>query len=583
MFKYKKIFLSIIVYIVTVFIYNYYTYNDYKQKEIATINDKLKLGAYTVYNTLGEEFFKIAREKSSISREEDWKNINRLSFYNKQAKLAFIYSSIKKNNKIYLTSSSASKEELANKSELHYFHYYNDAGNGLVESFESKKIVYDNYTDKWGSFRAVHIPIILDNSQLIVISSEISMKSYHEILNNIAYKHFWETLFYLLLTIPIIITVNLFIKDKNKQNFKTEQELAESEKMAASLFEVAPIFIDAFDKDGKCILWNKECEKVFGWTIEDINNSSNPLSLFYPEVKMQKKAMDTIFNEEEKIFRQWHPLNKKGEELTTMWAHIRLPKGEIINIGYDLTKNIQNEKLIFEQSKMIAIGEMIGNIAHQWRQPLSIISTVATGVKVQKEINVLTDNDLINNMDIINNTTQYLSDTIENFGNSIDLSNSKIKKFLLSDFLNKTLDLIHSQLISKDIEIIQNLEECEVESLENELIQVLTNILNNSKDVLCNIKNQRRLIFINMNVKDNILFIEIKDNGNGIKEDYIDKIFEPYFTTKHQSQGTGIALYMAEEIVRRYLKGDISVSNENYSYDNVDYTGAKFTIKISLI
>ena len=360
------------------------------------------------------------------------------------------------------------------------------------------------------------------------------------------------------------------------------QELERSEEISGLLFEVAPLFIDSFDKDGKCIIWNKECEKVFGWTIEEINKCSNPLELFYPEVETRKKVLDTILNEPEKIFRKWYPLNKKGEKLITMWTHLYLPNGETINIGYDITKNTQNEKLLFEQSKMIAMGEMIANIAHQWRQPLSVISTISTGIKLQKELNILNDDDLITSMNTINDSSQYLSKTIEDFRSFFDPRNTKLTKFLLSDLLNKTLNLISSQFTNKDIEIIQYLSDCEVLSLENELIQVLINILNNARDVLCKEESQRRLIFININKKDNLLNIEIKDNGRGIDENIIDRIFEPYFTTKHQSQGTGIGLYMSEEIIRTHLNGNIIVSNESYTYENIDYIGAKFTIKINL-
>ena len=89
-------FLSIIFYIISIFIYNYYSYIDYKKKEIAIVDNKLKIGAYAVYDTLGENFFKIAVDKDAISLEEDWKNINKLSFYNEYANLAFIYPSIKR-------------------------------------------------------------------------------------------------------------------------------------------------------------------------------------------------------------------------------------------------------------------------------------------------------------------------------------------------------------------------------------------------------------------------------------------------------------------------------------------------------
>ena len=118
-------------------------------------------------------------------------------------------------------------------------------------------------------------------------------------------------------------------------------------------------------------------------------------------------------------------------------------------------------------------------------------------------------------------------------------------------------------------------------SIENELIQVLVNILNNASDVLIDKEIQRKLIFIDIYKKDDDLFIEIKDNAGGVPENIIDRIFEPYFTTKHQSQGTGIGLYMSEEIVRTHLNGILSVENDTYEYDGIKYVGANFIIKIS--
>ena len=96
-------------------------------------------------------------------------------------------------------------------------------------------------------------------------------------------------------------------------------------------------------------------------------------------------------------------------------------------------------------------------------------------------------------------------------------------------------------------------------------------------------ENQKRFIFINTYKKDDSLYIEIIDNAGGIKEDIIDRIFEPYFTTKHQSQGTGIGLYMSEEIIHKHLDGKLVVSNEEYTYNGLEYTGAKFILELPFI
>ena len=233
-----------------------------------------------------------------------------------------------------------------------------------------------------------------------------------------------------------------------------------------------------------------------------------------------------------------------------------------------------------QQSKMAAMGEMIGNIAHQWRQPLSVISTASTGLKLQKEMDILSDDDFYSTLVSINTSAQHLSSTIDDFRDFFNPSNNKINEFNISETFIKTLNLVKAQFTAKDIEIIQNIEDSKISSIENELIQVLINILNNARDALITIENQRRFIFINAYTKENNLIIEIKDNAGGIKEEIIDRIFEPYFTTKYKSQGTGIGLYMSKEIIEKHIDGILLVSNENYTYENVDYLGAKFVIEI---
>ena len=229
---------------------------------------------------------------------------------------------------------------------------------------------------------------------------------------------------------------------------------------------------------------------------------------------------------------------------------------------------------------MAAMGEMIGNIAHQWRQPLSTISTASTGTKLQKEMNCLSDEDLFSALTSINNSAQYLSKTIDDFRDFFNPSNNKITEFNIKDTILKTLNLVKAQFVSKEIEIIQDIQEYKISTIENELIQVLVNILNNARDALDLAENQRRLIFINAYSKDNTLHLEIQDNAQGIPEDIIDRIFEPYFTTKHQSQGTGIELYMSKEIVEKHLNGKLIVSNKEYVFDGISYVGACFTIGI---
>ena len=244
-------------------------------------------------------------------------------------------------------------------------------------------------------------------------------------------------------------------------------------------------------------------------------------------------------------------------------------------------KELDNKQaILYQQSKMAAMGEMIGNIAHQWRQPLSIITTATSGMVLQKQMGVLTDEFFFEASDRINHSAQYLSETIDDFRNFFIPNKEKSKVNLLEVF-KKTLDLISAQFNSKEIKIIKNIETIEFESYENELIQALINILNNSRDELIK-KDDERFIFVDAFEKDNFINIIIKDNAGGVIKENLNKIFEPYFTTKYKSQGTGIGLYMTEEIITKHLNGTICVENVEFTYNEKEYFGAEFTIRIDL-
>lgn len=244
-------------------------------------------------------------------------------------------------------------------------------------------------------------------------------------------------------------------------------------------------------------------------------------------------------------------------------------------------KELDNKQaILYQQSKMAAMGEMIGNIAHQWRQPLSIITTATSGMVLQKQMGVLTDEFFFEASDRINHSAQYLSETIDDFRNFFIPNKEKSKVNLLEVF-KKTLDLISAQFNSKEIKIIKNIETIEFESYENELIQALINILNNSRDELIKKENER-FIFVDAYKNDDYINIVIKDNAGGVIKENLNKIFEPYFTTKYKSQGTGIGLYMTEEIITKHLNETIGVENVEFTYNNKQYFGAQFTIKIDL-
>jgi len=245
-------------------------------------------------------------------------------------------------------------------------------------------------------------------------------------------------------------------------------------------------------------------------------------------------------------------------------------------------ENREKDKILSEQTKMVAMGEMIGNIAHQWRQPLSVISTGATGMIMQKEYGALTDEIFEKTCNTIDANAQYLSKTIDDFRNFI-IGDKEHVQFSLKEKYSSFLHLVEPSIKSHNINIVAEIEEdISIDGYPNELIQCIINIFNNAKDVLIEIPEKDRYIFIEAKKENKNVVINIKDSGGGIPAEILDKVFEPYFTTKHQSQGTGLGLHMTYNLVTHGMNGTIKVKNETFMYNEKEYKGALFTIAIPL-
>ena len=155
--------------------------------------------------------------------------------------------------------------------------------------------------------------------------------------------------------------------------------------------------------------------------------------------------------------------------------------------------------------------------------------------------------------------------------------------FSLLDNINSTLDILKGTLTRHNIKPIINVDKnIEIKSYPNELIQIIINIINNAKDAFTEQEIENKYIFIDTKIENDTIFIHLKDNANGIKENIIKRIFDPYFTTKHQSSGTGLGLYMTQKLVNERLDGTITVSNQIYTYKNNNYKGAEFVISLKM-
>jgi len=385
--------------------------------------------------------------------------------------------------------------------------------------------------------------------------------------------------------------VDIEIEKNNQKNIMLEKEInnrIEYEKVIN-----ATCLVSITDIKGKILYVNKEFCRISGYKKNELiginhnifRNIENP-KIFY------EKMWETIL-----AGKIWKGVNKNitknGDAiyLNTTIAPLKNQKGDIIRFiatRFDVTEQInmqeelkEKENILIQQSKMAAMGEMIGAIAHQWRQPLSLISTTASGIKVQNDFGILDISSLNKSMDSINNSVQHLSTTIDDFRNFF-IPNKEKRIFNIKSSFEKVFKLIESQFINNNIFIINEIKDVELLGLENELIQVLINILNNAKDELIKINDIQRIIKIStFEEKENIV-ISILDNAGGIPDSIINKIFDAYFTTKEESGGTGIGLNMSKSIIEKHMNGKLEVSNKNFNYENIIYLGAEFVIYLPL-
>lgn len=209
------------------------------------------------------------------------------------------------------------------------------------------------------------------------------------------------------------------------------------------------------------------------------------------------------------------------------------------------------------QAKTNALAEMLVNISHQWRQPLSIISTLSTSMQVQKQLNSLEDKELIKNLDTINNTTQKLSKTIDEF-NTLFKSQDTISTFTSDELLEKCFNIVK---FDKQISIKTSIDSITLNSYKSDLIQVLINILKNSKEAFFESATNNKTLDIKIKHKNKNLEIVIVDNALGINKKTLSRVFEPYFTTKYKYQGKGNGLFVCKNLVENSLKGTIEIKS----------------------
>ena len=378
-------------------------------------------------------------------------------------------------------------------------------------------------------------------------------------------------------------------KKAEKELKELNEKLLNSNKELELYLNTIRVILLVLDKNGDIKLINPRGCEILGFKKNELIGS-NWFELCIPKEIREEVKNIHIKHIEEKIelveYFENEVNTKDGKKRTISWhnAIIRDISGNIIGTlssGEDITdkkemqkKLLEKEELMLSQSRSAAMGDMISMIAHQWKQPLAALSMIANNMKADYELETFEAKNIEKYYSHIDRQIQYLSKTIDDFRNFFKPNKTK-QLISVQNIIDDSLNLIGKSLENNNIELIKDFKKTrEILIFPNELFHTLINIINNAKEALDHKNSKDRKIFISSYESKGYIYISIEDNAGGISQKIMDRIFEPYFTTKHKLNGTGIGLYMAKTIIEKHFMGRIDVENTKQ--------GAKFTLVIPI-
>jgi len=264
---------------------------------------------------------------------------------------------------------------------------------------------------------------------------------------------------------------------------------------------------------------------------------------------------------------------KRQKQMVTLLNKLQtLNKTLEFRVRKEVEISREKDRQLIMQSRLALMGELLSMIAHQWRQPLNVIGGVVADMELDLMLGESDKDKTKKNLDTIKRMIKHLSSTIDDF-RKFYRKDSEKREVVLNDVLKEVLNIAAATLENKKIDILIN-SKCskKIKTYPNELKQVLLNLIKNAEDILMERKIPEPKIVLEIFENDDKCIIEVKDNGGGVARKYQDKIFEPYFTTKNEKNGTGLGLYMSKNIVEQRLDGVIK------QYNNEE--GAVFRIEL---
>lgn len=398
-------------------------------------------------------------------------------------------------------------------------------------------------------------------------------------LVNIEPKTNYALIIKIIIFVLVILIIWSFIHVKlNKLNNKLEKYLCNFKYLFNHTIEAIILF-----ENNKCIDINFAALELFGFKDKEsaigmdlaqiIEKNSINVDLEKAEMQSQDSYELNAITQSGKVF----PILVSNKFTTINDKFTRIFQ------CIDLSELKNKENIIIQQSKMTAVGEMLGNIAHQWRQPLTAISMSATNLRLSIELEEeITNEEILEYAQNTSEQCQYLSKTIDDFRSFLIAAPDTVNNIDLAESVKKVENLVSDAYKNNNIVLSNDLESCFININESKFIQATINILNNARDIFKqrNIADDDRFVFVSLKKKNKSIVLSIKDSGGGIEAEHINKVFEPYFSTKQALSGTGIGLYITHQIIITHFGGDIHVQNSHYKHNEKSYKGAEFIITL---
>jgi len=432
----------------------------------------------------------------------------------------------------------------------------------------------------------------------------ISKEKQHEIISKwrsakvkkvVDYTLVWQISMVFLVLVLIGFFFTFMLRQSNKRLKRLEQETRYLSERMVLAFDGSRDGLWDWDLIDNSVYYSPRWKEMLGYRDDELENSFDAWqSRIHPDDLAEVlKDIEASVNDEDVLFENKHRLRHKdghwvwiydrgkvqhdfdGKAIRMIGTHTDLTTE--INLSDELSKmnktlekrvksevekNREHQLIMLQQSRHAQMGEMISMIAHQWRQPLNNLSMIVQSVTLKHQDKKLSDILMQRLSHDAKKQIEQMSQTIDDFRDFFK-PDKKVERFSVNAAITHVINLLNPILRQNEIILKANLQEnIEIVGFSNELGQSLINIVNNAKDALIKKStNDKKVINITMEKIDGKVLITIADNGGGIDPDIIDNIFEPYFSTKQEKNGTGLGLYMSKTIIEEHCHGNIKVSS----------------------